>query len=250
MALPLSERVVLVTGGSRGLGLDTARVLLDAGYPVAICSRTRTPALEELVARTDSERFASFVCIVGDEDSEHAMLAEFQEWIGQRRWYALVNNAGIAGEGILATFPTVDAARILEVNLLGALRLARAAARSMLRSPHGGRIINVTSILGSRGYNGLSAYSASKAGLDGLTRALARELGRRNITVNSVAPGYLETDMTSTLADRQRDQIVNRTPLRRLGKTSDVTPLIRFLLSDDASFITGQTSMVDGGVSC
>ena len=108
----------------------------------------------------------------------------------------------------------------------------------------------MSSIIGSRGYNGLAAYSASKAGLDGLTRALARELGRRQITVNSVAPGYLSTEMSSTLTTSQRSQIVNRTPLARLGTEDDVVGLILFLLSDEASFITGQTIMVDGGMNC
>ena len=152
-------------------------------------------------------------------------------------------------EGILATFPNVDSARILEVNLIGALRLARLATRHMLSRSGPGRIINISSIIGSRGYTGLAAYSASKAGLDGLTRALAREIGRRGITVNSLSPGYLETEMSSILGQRQRQQIINRTPLGRLGKVEDVVPVLRFLLSEGARFITGQTLIVDGGIT-
>ena len=161
-----------------------------------------------------------------------------------------MNNAGIAGEGILATFPTKDCEQIISVNLMSAMRLSRLALRVLLSSPVGGRIINISSIVGLRGYTGLAAYSASKAGMDGLTRALAREVGRRRITVNSVAPGYFETAISASLGEAQRRQIVNRTPLGRLGVVSDITPLITFLLGEEAGFITGQTLVVDGGISC
>ena len=171
-------------------------------------------------------------------------------WAGGDGLYGLVNNAAIAMAGILATFPNVESERILQVNLFGSIAMARAVSQVLLRQNGGGRIINVSSIIGSRGYNGLAAYSASKAGLDGLTRALARELGRRQITVNSVAPGYLRTEMSSALTTSQRGQIVNRTPLARLGTEDDVVGLILFLLSEEASFITGQTIMVDGGMNC
>jgi 3-oxoacyl-[acyl-carrier protein] reductase len=163
--------------------------------------------------------------------------------------YALVNNAAIAQDGVLATFPNVESERIIGVNLLGALRMARLMSRHLLGRRGGGRIINISSVIGSRGYTGLGAYSASKAGLDGLTRALAREVGRREITVNSVAPGYLDTEMSSRLAQQQRRQIIGRTPLGRLGTVDDVVPVIRFLLGPGAAFVTGQTIIVDGGAT-
>jgi 3-oxoacyl-[acyl-carrier protein] reductase len=172
------------------------------------------------------------------------------ERAGEAVLYGLINNAGIAGEGILATFPAKDAARIIEINLLGALYMARAVLRELLSSPGGGRIINISSIIGSRGYTGLAAYSASKAGMDGLTRALAREVGRRGITCNSIAPGYMLTEMSKSLTPAQRAQIINRTPLKRLGEPADVMEAVKFLLSDGASFITGQTLIIDGGVTC
>ena len=126
----------------------------------------------------------------------------------------------------------------------------RAGERHCLKQEKGGgRIINISSIIASRGYNGLSAYSASKAGLDGITRSLSRETGKLGVTVNSIAPGYLETEMSSELSRKQRLQIINRTPLNRLGLVSDITPMILFLLSDEASFITGQTMVIDGGIS-
>ena len=189
-------------------------------------------------------------CELGDPAQEAAFYEAVLAWAGGRRIFGLVNNAGIAVQGVLASFPVVDAERILQVNLLAALRMSRLVLRGMLVANSPGRIINISSIIGTRGYAGLSAYSASKAGLDGMTRALARELGPRNITVNSVAPGYLRTEMSHGLRERQLDQIVRRTPLGRLGEPADVAPVIRFLLSDDAQFITGQTLIVDGGLTC
>ena len=149
----------------------------------------------------------------------------------------------------MATFPNVDSRRIIETNLLGSLYCARAAIRYMLKSKNGGRIINVSSIIGSRGYVGLGAYSASKAGVDGLTRSLAREVGRRQITVNSIAPGYMRTDMSLGLDDEQLNQIIRRTPLGRLATLDDIVPAVLFLLSEGAAMITGQVITVDGGIT-
>jgi 3-oxoacyl-[acyl-carrier protein] reductase len=187
---------------------------------------------------------------MGDEKAEAQFFEQVIAWAGADGLYGLVNNAGIAGEGILATFPTVDAEHILNVNLISALRMCRLALRCLLAQNRPARIINISSIVGLRGYTGLAAYSASKAGLDGMTRSLAREVGRRAITINSVAPGYLTTDLSASLGPDQRRQIVNRTPLGRLGDVADVAPVVRFLLSEDAAFITGQTLVVDGGISC
>lgn len=239
------KKHVVVTGVSRGLGLAIVTSLLEAGYRVSGCSRERTDAIASLEANAD---FCWFACDVGNPDQVQQFIKAACEWAQIPLW-GLINNAGIAREGILATFPNVDSDELLQVNLHGALYLAREALRIMLPQNRGGRIINISSIIGSRGYTGLAAYSASKAGLDGLTRALARENGRRGITVNSVAPGYLETEMSSTLSAKQRDQIINRTPLGRLGQAEDVTPLVQFLLSEEAGFITGQTLTVDGGIT-
>jgi 3-oxoacyl-[acyl-carrier protein] reductase len=242
-------RCVLVTGGSRGLGLAFVKDLLAQGYRVATCSRSITEAVEELTASHGPDRFRWCQGAIGDEAQEAALMEDVLAWCGDDGLYGLVNNAGIAKEGILATFPNVDSESIIEINLVGALRIARLALRHMLRRKGGGRVVNISSIIGSRGYTGLAAYSVSKAGMDGLSRALAREVGRRGITVNSIAPGYLETEMSSTLAQRQRQQIVGRTPMGRLGTVDDVVPVLRFLLSDGAGFMTGQTLLVDGGIT-
>lgn len=242
---------VIITGGSRGLGEAIVRRMLAHGYRVSTCSRTKTSFIEEMMAHADyRERFLWTACEVGLAAEVDRFVKEAVAWAGEDGLYGLVNNAAVAMAGILATFPNIESERILQVNLLGAIQMARAVSQVLLRKNGGGRIINISSIIGTRGYNGLAAYSASKAGLDGLTRALARELGRRQITVNSVAPGYMRTDMSSTLTGGQLAQIVNRTPLARLATEDDVVGLIMFLLSEEAAFITGQTITVDGGITC
>lgn len=243
-------RHVMVTGGSRGLGAAMIEALLEDGYRVSTCSRTRTDNIARLVDHPEyGARFFWAPCAVGDADQVDAFVDAAVEWAGEDGLWGAVNNAGIAQTGILASFPNRETEKIIQVNLLGAIQVARAASTHMLRLNKGGRIINISSIIGSRGYNGMTAYSASKAGMDGLTRSLARELGRRGITVNSIAPGYVLTEMSSVLTPVQLNQIVNRTPLGKLAEDSDVAHLLRFLLSDGARMITGQTILVDGGVS-
>jgi 3-oxoacyl-[acyl-carrier protein] reductase len=243
----IASRAIIVTGGSRGLGLGLISDLVANGYRVATCSRSSTPELEHLLA---NGRVFWKKGAVGESRDDDAFFAAAEAWAGPDGIWGLVNNAGITGEGILANFPNVDSEHIIQTNLVGALYMARLAARHMLSRTTGGRIINISSIISLRGHTGLAAYSASKAGLDGMTRALAREIGRRQITVNSINPGYLDTDISPMLQDAQKRQIVNRTPLGRLGRIEDVSPVVRFLLSDDARFITGQCLVVDGGVTC
>jgi 3-oxoacyl-[acyl-carrier protein] reductase len=246
------RRHVIVTGGSRGLGAHMIESLLADGYRISTCSRKMSANIERLLAHPEwGGRFYWGACQVGEGDEVDAFVDAAVEWAGEDGLWGLVNNAGIAQAGILASFPNVETDKILRVNLGGAIQAARAASKYLLKNDgSGGRIINISSIIGSRGYNGLAAYSASKAGMDGLTRALARELGRRKITVNSVAPGYVATEMSSTLTPSQLAQIVNRTPLGQLAAEEDITAAVRFLLSDAAKMITGQTILVDGGVSC
>lgn len=243
----MSDRVIIISGGSRGLGLALVRHFLAAGDAVATFSRSPTSDVETL--KTDgatADRFFYASADATDSDAIQGFVGAVNERFG--RIDALVNNAGIARDGVIATMPDDQIRQLLEVNLAGTLMLTREVVRMMLLTASG-RIVNISSILGLRGYSGLSAYSATKAGLIGMTASLARELGSRGITVNCVAPGYLETEMTGELGEQQKQQIIRRTPLGRLGTPGDVVGAVDFFLSEAAAFITGQTIAVDGGIS-
>jgi 3-oxoacyl-[acyl-carrier protein] reductase len=235
---------VLVSGGSRGLGMAIVKALLADGYRVSTFSRATTEFTEGLTANEDFFHVRADSC---DERSLAAFVSASEQKLGHT--YGLINCAGVAVDGVLATMPDHDIQRVLDTNLKGALQLTKLVTRRMLLAKAGGVILNISSIIGLRGYSGLAAYAATKGGMDAMTRALARELGGRGIRVNSIAPGYLETDMTHGLSPEQRQQIIRRTPLARLGTPQDVTGAILFLLSPGAQFITGQVLVVDGGIT-
>jgi 3-oxoacyl-[acyl-carrier protein] reductase len=238
------NRHVIVSGGSRGLGLVLVETLLAKGYRVSTFSRKPTPFTESQSANAN---FFFEPADMADKASLSKFVAAAESKFGIAT--GLVNCAGVAVDGVLAMMPEEQIVSVMEINLIGALMLTRRVVRRMLVQKSGGSIINISSIIGIRGYNGLSAYAATKGGMDAMTRALARELGDRKIRVNSIAPGYLETEMTHGLSERQRSQIVNRTPLGRLGTPADVAGPMLFLLSDQAEFITGQVLVVDGGIT-
>lgn len=239
---------LLLSGVSRGLGLALTRDLLARGYGVAACSTGFSDDLAALQSVHGAKFFWQAADMGVSEQIESFVTASCEAFAGSRLW-GVINNAGMSVEGILSTLPVSDIERVLQVNLTGSIVLARSALRQMTKSRRPGRIINISSITATRGYTGLSAYAASKAGMDGFTRALAREVGRTGITVNSVAPGYMKTKLSEGLDDSQLSQIVRRTPLGRLCELSDIVHLVRFLLSEDAGFITGQTLVVDGGLT-
>jgi 3-oxoacyl-[acyl-carrier protein] reductase len=238
-------KVAILSGGSRGLGMVLAQRLLKCGWRVATFSRSATPFTEET---SKSDPLFTFQAI---DATNHDAVKKFVDDLYDKhgRIDALINNAAVAYDGTLATFPEERIEKVIDINLTSVLILTKACVRSMLLRSSG-RIINISSIIGLRGYSGLAAYSASKAGLLGITRSLARELGQRNITVNAIAPGYLETEMSHGLDANQKTQIIRRTPLGRLGTSEDVAGVVEFLLSDAASFITGETITVDGGITC
>jgi 3-oxoacyl-[acyl-carrier protein] reductase len=244
--MPQARKVALVSGGSRGLGAELVSGFLNRQYGVATLSRTKTAFIANMLRARKGRNFHWSQVDGRDHEALRAFVKEVGERLG--RIDVLINNAGIAMEGILPTMRTRDIVEAVEVNLTAALVLAQACSRLMLRQGSG-CIVNISSVHAIRGHAGV-AYSATKAALDGLTRSLARELGPRQIRVNSVAPGYFDSDMVSDMAEEQKQRIARRTPLGRLARIDEVANAIHFLTSDQASFITGHTLVVDGGITC
>ena len=237
-------KTVMVTGVSRGLGLATARRLLADAEPYRVVglSRTLSPAFAALVeAHPDRAEFVP--CDVGDIGALPGMVSSLVAKHGT--FWGLVNNAGVGLDGVLATMHRTDIERVLAVNLTAPIILTKYLSRGML-SAREGRIVNISSIIASTGFHGLAAYAASKAGLEGFTRSLSRELGKRGITVNCVAPGYMETEMTTGLDVHKMESIRRRAPLG-LPEPADAASAIAYLLGPEAGRITGTVLTVDGG---
>jgi 3-oxoacyl-[acyl-carrier protein] reductase len=241
------RRVVLVTGGSRGLGKGIVADCLSAGHRVATFSRTETEFISQCRQEFDEDtfRWAPIDALQYDEVCQFAN----EVWQRWERMDVLVNNAAIGVDGLLPLMRPEDISRGLGINLESPVRLAQTCSRMMLFQ-RSGHIINISSINGIRGHKGVTVYSATKGALDAFTRGIARELGPRGIRANSVAPGYFVSDMAEALSEDVRNVIKRRTPLRRLGSVDDIVNVVRFLISDDSGFVTGQTISVDGGLGC
>lgn len=243
----MAMRNVIVTGGSRGLGLGIARRLNRAGYRVIAISRTQnsglTAAIEEAeVANPGSFHFVPFDLAEIERIPE--LVKGLQKSFGAI--YGLVNNAGISFDGALALMPVSQIEQLVRVNTVSPIVLSKYVVRAMMAAG-GGRIVNVASIAAFTGYSGLSVYGASKAAIAGFSRGLAREVGRMGVTVNSVAPGFVHTDMTQGLTEEQHQRIERRSALKRLVEVEDVASAVEYLMSDSAKNITGTVLTVDAG---
>jgi 3-oxoacyl-[acyl-carrier protein] reductase len=243
----LSGKVAIVTGGSRGIGRAVSIALADAGADVVVVYAGNRQGAEETVTEIEKrERRGMMIqADVSRADQVDAAVKQVMERFG--RIDILVNNAGITRDNLVLRMKEEDWDRVIDTNLKGTFLFSKAVIRPMMKQ-RSGRIINIGSVVGVSGNPGQANYVAAKAGVIGMTKSMARELASRGITVNAVAPGFIETDMTAVLGDEVRNQILSQIPLARFGSPEDVASAVRFLASEDAAYITGQTLHVDGGM--
>jgi len=240
--LNFTTKTAIVTGGSRGIGKEISEILAANNYNV-IAVATSEQSLDSI---RDIKNIHPFCCDISDKQS----IEKLYNYISDTFGYAdvLINNAGIHMDNILLRMKSEEWTKVMDVNLNGPFYLTKAVLKDMVKNKCG-RIINISSISGTDGNKGQGNYAASKGGLLALTKSLAKEVGRRNITVNCIAPGLIETDMTAHLSDTVKKGYLDRIPLKRLGKPKDIGQMILFLCSNEASYITGQTFYIDGGMS-
>ena len=243
MQIDLSARVALVTGSTRGIGRAIADTLANCGARVAVVGRDAARAQD--VAAQVSPEARGFACDVADIASVAALVAAVEESFGSLD--ILVNNAGLTRDNIMLRLKDDDWDAVLDANLRGAFAAIRAATRGMMKR-RWGRIINISSVVGLVGNKGQTNYAASKAGLIGLTKAVAKEFASRNILANAIAPGFIETDMTNAMNPEARTALIASIPLERLGSPNDIASMVAFLASEHAAYITGQVLVVDGGM--
>jgi 3-oxoacyl-[acyl-carrier protein] reductase len=240
----LTGKVALVTGATGGIGAAIAEALHAAGATVAL-SGTRAQVLAEEKAKL-GERAESFVCDLSDRASVDALIPAVEAALG--RVDILVNNAGITRDNLFMRMKDDEWDKVIEVNLTSGFRLARAAVKGMMKRRFG-RIVGITSVVGVTGNGGQGNYAAAKAGMIGMSKSLAQEVASRGITVNCIAPGFIETPMTDALTDKQKEGILASVPAGRLGRAAEIAASVVFLASDEAAYTTGQTLHVNGGMA-
>ena len=240
----LTGQVAVVTGGSRGIGKSICERLANDGARVAVVARDAARA-EDVAKQLPGDGHKGYACDVSDSAAVDALVKQVEADFGSLD--IVVNNAGVTADNLLVRIDDDAWNKVIDTNLKGAFNLTRAAARGMMRRRKG-RIINITSVVGLTGNKGQANYSASKAGLIGLTKSVAKELASRNILVNAVAPGFIETEMTADLGGDAKSALMGQIALARLGSPSDIAGVVRFLAGPDASYITGQVLVVDGGM--
>lgn len=239
---------VIVTGGSRGIGLGIVRRLAKTGYRVMALARAESPELRAAIdetAKSSAGAIGFTPYDLAQTDGMGDLVKQIRKELGPI--YALVNNAGMSIDGTLALAGAAQIEQVVRLNVISPILLSKYVLRSMMADGAGGRIVNLASIVAATGYSGLSVYAATKAAMVGFSRSLAREVGRTGVTVNAVAPGFVDTEMTSGLTAEHREQIVRRSALRRLVEVDDVAAAVEYLLSDGARNITGTVITVDAG---
>ena len=243
----MKDRVVVITGGSRGIGLGIAERFAEMGATVALTA-TRQETADKVATELAEKHGATVVGYalnLSEAESVDGCTKAILEKFGKVDW--LINNAGITADNLLMRMKPDDWDRVIETNLGGTYRMCRAIVPKMIRARYG-RIVNISSVVGTTGNPGQANYSATKAGVEAFSRSLARELASRNITVNSVAPGFIDTDMTRALDEKQRDALLSQVPLGRLGSARDIADAVAFLVGPGAEYITGITLHVNGGM--
>ena len=245
MSGALAGQIALVTGGSRGIGFAISQVLAQDGARVAIVDIDEEGAAAA-AARLEGAGHAGYFCDVGDAGQCRATVAAVTR--AQGIVTILINNAGITRDSLLVRMKDEDWNAVIRVNLTGAFNMTRAASRGMMKR-RSGSIVNISSVIGLMGNAGQTNYGASKAGLVGLTKSVAREFAKRGVRCNAIAPGYVATDMTAGLDERTTEELGSRIPMGRLGEPSDVAGVARFLAGPEAGYVTGQVLAVDGGMA-
>jgi len=247
MSRVLENKIALVTGGSRGIGRAVALALADAGADVIISYRSASQEAQKVVEEIGA--MGRKAMSLQTDVSQFNASREMVETVVQKfqRLDILVNNAGITKDSLLMRMTEEDWDSVIDTNLKSVFNVTKAAVRPMM-SQRSGKIINITSVAGVIGNAGQANYAASKAGIIGFTKTMAKELGSRNIQVNAVAPGFVETDMTAKLTEEQRKQLAEHIPLKRTGKPEEIAGVVKFLASSEADYITGQVLCVDGGM--
>ena len=240
----MKDKVILVTGANRGIGLNIIHRLNNDGYTVIGTSRTDDGA-NIISQEINSNGGKGLKMDVTNQESINSAIKNIQDEYGTL--YGLVNNAGITNDNLLMRMTEEQWLSVIETNLTSIYRVTKSIVKDMMKAREG-RIVNIGSIVGMMGNAGQSNYSASKSGLLGFTKSLARELSSRNINVNSISPGFIDTDMTKALSDEQIDNLSKNIPLGRIAESSEVSSVVSFLLSDDSSYITGENINVNGGL--